>query len=75
MNVVINLLLFLLPILSSLFIAQASNPLSSYQTLQTIDGAALYKKQLKNGNEAYLQVIELRKMQIDQITGEVDNMG
>ncbi|MCC5628750.1 phosphodiester glycosidase family protein [Nostoc sphaeroides CHAB 2801] len=75
MNVVINLLLFLLPILSSLLIAQVSNPLSSYQSLQTIDGAALYKKQLTNGNEAYLQVIDLRKMQIDQITGEVDNMG
>ena len=52
MNVVINLLLFLLPILSSLLIAQTSNPLSSYQPLQTIEGAALYKKQLTNGNEA-----------------------
>lgn len=65
MNFVINLLLFLLPILSSLWIAQSFDPLSSYQPLQTIDGAALYKKQLTNGNEAYLQVIDLRKMQID----------
>ncbi len=75
MNVLINLLLFLLPILSSLWIAQTFNPLSSYQPLQTIDGAALYKKQLTNGNEAYLQVIDLGKMHIDQITGEVDSMG
>ncbi|MEH1922311.1 hypothetical protein [Nostoc sp.] len=75
MNAVINLLLFLLPILSSLWITQTFNPLSSYQPLQIIDGAALYKKQLTNGNEAYLQVIDLRKMHIDQITGEVDDMG
>ncbi len=68
-------MLFLLPILSSLWIAQTIDPLSSYQPLQTIDGAALYKKQLTNGNEAYLQVIDLGKMQIDQITGEVDKMG
>ncbi|MFN6466020.1 MAG: phosphodiester glycosidase family protein [Nostoc sp. DedVER02] len=75
MNVVINLLLFLLPILSSLWIAQTFNPLSSYQPLQSIEGAALYKKELTNGNEAYLQIIDLRKMEIDQIIGEVDNMG
>jgi Phosphodiester glycosidase len=75
MNAVINLLLFLLPILSSFWIAQSFDPLSSYQPLQIIDGAALYKKQLTNGNEAYLQIIDLRKMHIDQIVGEVDNMG
>ncbi|MFN6559568.1 MAG: hypothetical protein RMY28_007140 [Nostoc sp. ChiSLP01] len=75
MNVLINLLLFLLPILSSLWIAQSFNPLSSYQPLQVINGAALYRKELTNGNEAYLQVIDLRKMHIDQIVGEVDNMG
>jgi hypothetical protein len=75
MNVVINLLLFLLPILSSFWIAQTFNPLSSYQPLQSIEGAALYKKELTNGNEAYLQIIDLRKMEIDQIIGEVDNMG
>ena len=65
----------MLPILSSLWIAQTFNPLSSYQPLQVIDGAALYKKQLTNGNEAYLQVINLGQMHIDQITKEVDNMG
>lgn len=75
MNVLINLLLFLLPILSSFWIAQSFDPLSSYQPLQKIDGAALYRKELTNGNEAYLQVIDLRKMHIDQIVGEVDDMG
>lgn len=75
MNIVINLLLFLLPILSSFWIAQTFNPFSSYQPLQIIDGAALYKKELANGNEAYLQVINLGKMHIDQIISEVDNMG
>ncbi|MBD2409953.1 hypothetical protein FACHB389_27900 [Nostoc calcicola FACHB-389] len=75
MNVVINLLLFLLPILSSLWIAQSFDPLSAYQPLQVIDGAALYRKELTNGNKAYLQVIDLGKMHIDQIIGEVDNMG
>lgn len=68
-------MLSLLPILSSLWIVQTIDPLSSYQPLQTIDGAALYKKQLTNRNEAYLQVIDLGKMQIDQITGGVDKMG
>ncbi|AFZ28193.1 hypothetical protein Cylst_6233 [Cylindrospermum stagnale PCC 7417] len=75
MNAVIYCLFFLLPILSSILISQTFNPLSSYQPLQVIDGAGLYKKQLTNGNEAYLQIIDLRKMQIDQLTGEVDNMG
>ncbi|MDZ8083407.1 MAG: hypothetical protein RMX35_30625 [Nostoc sp. DcaGUA01] len=75
MNIFINLFLFLLPILSSLWIAQSFDPLSSYQPLQVIDGAALYRKELTNGNEAYLQIIDLRKMHIDQISGEVDNMG
>ncbi|MEA5602983.1 hypothetical protein [Nostoc sp. UHCC 0252] len=69
------LLLFLLPILSSLWIAHTFNPLSSYQPLQVIDGAALYKKELTNGNKAYLQLIDLGKIHIDQIIGEVDNMG
>ncbi|MEH1884127.1 MULTISPECIES: phosphodiester glycosidase family protein [unclassified Nostoc] len=75
MKVVTNLFLFLLPILSSFWIAQTCNSLSSYQPLQSIDGAALYKKELTNGNEAYLQVINVGKMHIDQIIGEVDNMG
>lgn len=50
------------------------NPIE-YQPLDVIDGAGLYKQRLPDGNEAYLQVIDLQKMQIDQIVGEVDNMG
>ncbi|MBH8560797.1 hypothetical protein I8748_01040 [Nostoc sp. CENA67] len=75
MNAVIIFFSFLVPLVSSLLIAQASNPLSTYQPLHVIDGAALYRKQLNDGNEAYLQIIDLRKMHIDQLIGEVDNMG
>ncbi len=54
----------------------STTPISStFQPLDVIDGAGLYKQQLPDGNEAYLQVIDLQKMQIDQIVGEVDNMG
>ena len=64
-----------LVIISNLWIAQAFTPPSSYQPLEVIDGAALYKQQRTDGNEAYLQVIDLHKMQIDQLVGEVDDMG
>ena len=64
-----------LVIINSLWIAEAFTPPSSYQPLEVIDGAALYKKQLTGGNEGYLQVIDLHKMQIDQLVGEVDDMG
>ncbi|OKH30591.1 hypothetical protein NIES2101_42240 [Calothrix sp. HK-06] len=49
--------------------------LTSYQAVDVKDGASLYKKQLSNGNEAYLQVINLQKMQIDQILGSKDGKG
>ncbi|MBW4561533.1 MAG: hypothetical protein KME32_10340 [Mojavia pulchra JT2-VF2] len=75
MNAAISFFFFLLPILTSLWIAQVSNPLSSYQPLHVIDGAGLYTKQLTNGNIAYLQVINLNKIHIDQLIGEVDQMG
>lgn len=75
MNAIITFIFVLLPLVSSLFIAQASNPLSSYQPLHVIDGAALYKKDLNNGNAAYLQIINLQKMHVDQFIGGVDNMG
>src|ERR687885_682499 len=64
-----------LVIISNLWIAQAFTPPSSYQPLEVIDGAALYKQQRTDGNEAYLQVIDLHKIQIDQLVGEVDDMG
>jgi hypothetical protein len=75
MNAVISFFLFVIPLLASIWMVQVSNPLSSYQSLHVIDGAGLYKKELTNGNTAYLQVIDLQKMRIDQIIGEVDNMG
>jgi hypothetical protein len=75
MPFIITCLLFLLSILSSFVIAQTSNPLSDYQPLHIIDGAGLYQKDLGKGNKAYLQIIDVRKIQIDQIVGEVDKMG
>jgi hypothetical protein len=80
MNAVRNLFSFFLVIIflviiNSFWIAQAFTPPSSYQPLEVIDGAALYKQQLTDGNEAYLQVIDLHKMQIDQLVGEIDTMG
>ena len=80
MNFVSNLFSFFLAIIASFWIsgfwiAQTFTPSSSYQPLEVIDGAGLYKQQLTDGNEVYLQVIDLHKMQIDQLVGEVDNMG
>ena len=69
------LALISIAIISSLGIAQTFIPPSSYQPLDRKEGALLYKQQLPDGNEAYLQIINLQKMQIDQLIGEVDNMG
>ena len=55
-------------------IEQLSSPVSYFQPVDTRDGAELYKKELPNGNLAYLQVINVQKMQIDQLIGEVDRM-
>jgi len=55
--------------------AQAFRPLRGYRTLDLITGAGLYKHQLSGGNVAYLQVIDLRKVQMEQIIGEADNSG
>ena len=80
MNFVSKLFFFFLAIISSFWIssfwiAQSFTPSSSYQPLEVINGAGLYKQQLTDGNEAYLQVIDLHKMQIEQLVGEVDTMG
>jgi hypothetical protein len=80
MNFVSKLFFFFLAIISSFWIssfwiAQGFTPSSSYQPLDVINGAGLYKQQLTDGNEAYLQVIDLHKMQIEQLVGEVDTMG
>ncbi len=79
MNFVSKLFFFFLAIISSFWIssfwiAQTFTPSSSYQPLDVINGAGLYKQQLTDGNEAYLQVIDLHKMQIEQLVGEVDTM-
>lgn len=47
----------------------------SYLAVDVVDGAGLYKKQLSSGNDAYLQVINLEKMRIDQILGKENNQG
>jgi len=75
MNAAKKLFFFFFTLISSLLIAPTFTPSSSYQPLEVIDGAALYKQELTDGNEAYLQVINLHKMQINQLIGEVDNMG
>jgi hypothetical protein len=65
---------FFLALSSSPRIAQTFNPPSSYQLLDRREGALLYRRAISDGNEAYLQVINLKKIQIDQLPGEVDNM-
>ncbi|MEA5551586.1 hypothetical protein VB713_11445 [Anabaena cylindrica UHCC 0172] len=55
--------------------AEAFTPPNTYHPLDVIEGAGLYKTSLSNGNQAYLQIIDLRKIQIDQIIGEIDDMG
>lgn len=55
--------------------ARTFTPPSAYRAVDLIDGAGLYKTQLSSGNEAFLQLIDLRKMQIDQIVGEMDKLG
>lgn len=51
--------------------SNVSSP-SPSQPLDVRDGAGLYKQKLTDGDDAYLQVIDLQKMQIDQIVGEKD---
>lgn len=55
--------------------AEAFTPPNTYYPLDVIAGAGLYKTSLLGGNQAYLQIIDLRKIQIDQLIGEVDDMG
>ncbi|MBD2691620.1 hypothetical protein [Anabaena catenula] len=74
-KIIFLILLSSILLISNLSTSQAFKPLSDYQPLQVINGAGLYEKNLANGNKAYLQVIDLSKMHIDQLTGEVDNMG
>ncbi|TAG96693.1 MAG: hypothetical protein EAZ09_10555 [Oscillatoriales cyanobacterium] len=64
----------ILVIVAYFAIEQLSSPISYFQPVDSRDGAELYKKELPNGNRAYLQVIDVQKMQIDQLIGEVDRM-
>jgi hypothetical protein len=68
---------FFIAIIASFWSAQVliATSFTSYQALDVKDGAGLYKKQLNSGNDAYLQVINLQKMQIDQILGNESNKG
>ncbi|GET42547.1 hypothetical protein [Microseira wollei] len=83
MNAIKKILPILLLIFTAIFIVkfnrfvfgQSSGIDISFQPIEVRDGAGLYKKQLANGNAAYLQIIDVGKMQIDQIIGEVDKMG
>jgi hypothetical protein len=69
------LALISLSIISSLWIAPTFIPPSFYQALDRKEAALLYKRQLSDGNEAYWQIINLQKMQIDQLIREVDKNG
>jgi hypothetical protein len=71
----ITQVLLLIIISTMISYAQAFTPPTIYHPLDVIEGAGLYKTQLANGNEAYLQVIDLRKMQMEQMIGEVDEVG
>lgn len=71
----ITQVLLLIIISTMISYAQAFTPPTIYRPLDVIEGAGLYKTQLANGNEAYLQVIDLRKMQMEQMIGEVDEVG
>lgn len=66
---------FLLIIYITISNTQAFAPPVAYRPLDVIDGAGLYKTQLPDNNEVYLQVIDLRKMQMEQIVGEIEQMG
>jgi hypothetical protein len=50
-------------------------PKSEPQTIAAVDGAVLSKRLLKDGNIAYLQTIDVRKMAIDQLVEETAQTG
>jgi hypothetical protein len=71
------LLFFIVVAIVTILIPQASIAisLSSYQAIDVKDGAGLYRKQLGDGNEVYLQVVDLQKMRLEQILGSEDDKG
>jgi hypothetical protein len=46
-----------------------------FHLLTQVEGAKLYQASLKNGNTAYLQTFDLRKIQIDQLMGRIEQVG
>ena len=61
--------------ITAIWTSQVTMAISSYQAIDVKQDAGLYKKMLSSGNEAYLQVINLQKMQIDQILGTEESKG
>ena len=45
---------------------------AAWTTIATVDGASLARLTLSEGSHAYLQRIDLRRMRIDQVTGDRD---
>ncbi len=60
---------------NSTFTAEKISYYPNYKPLHIVDGAALYETATENGSKAYLQIIDLKKMQIDQLVGNVNNLG
>ena len=57
-------------------IQQSIHPSSvASETIATVDGATLDKILVERGNVVYLQTLDLQKMHIDQLVGEVDGEG
>jgi hypothetical protein len=52
--------------------SQSSNAPVAPQRLASVAGATLDRLTVENGNVIYLQTLDLRKIQIDQLTGSVD---
>jgi hypothetical protein len=46
-----------------------------FHLLIQVEGAKLYQASLNNGNTAYLQTFDLRKIQIDQLMGSIEQLG
>jgi hypothetical protein len=53
----------------------STTPKPVLQTIAEVDGAVLSKRLLKGDNVAYLQVIDVRKMHIDQFVEETSRKG
>jgi hypothetical protein len=50
----------------------ASTPTVASETIASVDGASLSRLTLSDGSHAYLQQIDLRRLRIEQVTGDRD---